>query len=164
MESDYMNNILVEIIMVMLFFMVLILYLNERSTSKKITYKIQDELDKFKEYYFLLIQWGHDYQVSARLSNFLYRNNYKVIAIYGASDIGELLYCQMKKEGIEVQYYIDRRSDVLTSEIAIYSLEDELPDVDVVVITAIHYYDEIRKALEEKNIKSVSLRDVVCGV
>ena len=159
-----MSSIFVEIILVVLFLIILIMYLKERRIWKKTIEKTEDELEKFKEYYMLLIQWGLDYQANAQLSDFLHRHSYNVIAIYGAAELGELLYEQMKKEEIEVRYFIDRRSDVLKSEIEIYSLEDELPDVDVVVVTAIHNYDDIRNILEKKNIKSVNLRDIACGV
>lgn len=160
------TNFLIWILSITLFAMLILLQIMyfERVHLKKDIKKTRDELEKFKEYYFLLVQWGYDWQINARLSNFLYRHNYKTIAIYGAAEIGELLYEQMKKENVEVMYYIDRRSDILMSEIPVYSLEDKLPDVDVVVVTAIHYYDEIRKILEKKHIKSVNLKDVVCGV
>lgn len=123
-----------------------------------------DELDKFKKFYFLLIQIEFDYRNNAKLSDFFERNHYQTIAIYGLAEIGDLLYERLKNEGVEVKYFIDKKADVLTASVPVYLPECELPNVDIVVVTAIHNYEEVRNVLNKKGLKSVDVRDVACGV
>ena len=70
----------------------------------------------------------------------------------------------MKLEGnnIEVEYGIDRNADAFFTDIDVLSLDDSLADVDAVVVTAITYFDEIRKALCCKvDCPIISLEDII---
>ena len=73
------------------------------------------------------------------------------IAIYGYGMLGKAFYKVIKKTDIRVGYIIDRNKDIWeTSECAFYSSEDELPSVDMVIVTAINAYVEIVEQLKIK--------------
>lgn len=78
------------------------------------------------------------------------QNGYDRIAIYGASYVGERLMKELQRAGVQVQYVIDKRAEKLQSSVRIYTLEERLPEVDVIIVTPTFFYREIKKELESK--------------
>lgn len=119
---------------------------------------------KFQEYYKILLQWlalKHD---SVSLSNYFIDNNYNKIAIYGMGEIGNRLVAELNNSGIDVVYAIDQSGNAAYSDIIVYTLEDELPFADVIIVTTTFIFRDIKKKLEKKtDIPIVSLNDVVFG-
>ncbi len=117
---------------------------------------------KLNEFYFIMIQWLKVHNEGRSLAGYFTRNGYKTVAIYGMKELGEALLLELRKNDIEVRYAIDRDAEKLFVDIDLHKPEDYLEPVDVVVVTAVHYYDEIKKDLTSR-IKSniVSLEDVV---
>ena len=81
--------------------------------------------------------------------NFLQTITFQNIAIYGMKELGERLWDEIKKSDITVKYVIERNPSVL-GDFVILSPEDELPPVDLIVITADYYYSEISDMLGKK--------------
>ena len=100
------------------------------------------------------------------LASFFEKNNYKKIAIYGYSNLGECLYNDLSDSGIEIAYIIDKKAKELYAECPIYLPDDELPIVDIIVITtADHLVDEIEQLIAEKNgCKTITLKEVIARV
>lgn len=117
---------------------------------------------KLKEFYDVLVQWVSLKQEGKSLASYFEENNYKTVAIYGMKELGERLYDELRNSDIEVKYIIDKNADAIYSEIDVITPDEKLPKVDVIVVTAIHYYDEIEEMLTEKvNYPVVSLEDIV---
>ncbi len=115
---------------------------------------------KFKSYYNLLNQWLCIKQENKSLEKYFMDNSYKTIAIYGMGEMGNRLYEDLKQTNIEVKYAIDK--DGGFGEIDIFDMEDEFPEVDAIVVTAIFDFETIEENLREKvNYDIVSLEDVV---
>lgn len=120
-----------------------------------------DLLDKMGEFYNLLIEWLKIHQEGKTLVSYFEKNNYKTVAIYGMKELGERLFEEFKASEIEVKYAIDKNSDVY-AEVEVLNTEDALPAVDVIVVTAIHYYDEIKEMLSKRTqCPIVSLEDII---
>ena len=91
--------------------------------------------------------------------------NIKSIAIYGLGYLGECLHRDLKNTNINVEFVIDKNHlDKKIDDVKIIYLEeikDQYP-VDVIVVTTIKVYDEIKNELRERtNIKIVSLQEVI---
>ena len=68
----------------------------------------------------------------------------------------------MKESGIEVKYAIDKNANSIYSDLEVYLPEDGFPDVDVIVVTAISFFDEIYDLLVGKiDCAIVSLQDIL---
>ena len=69
---------------------------------------------------------------------------------------------ELRDTEVEVKYGIDRDADAIYSDVDVFKPDELLEETDVVVVTAVHYYDEIEKMLSGK-VKSriVSIEDVV---
>lgn len=131
--------------------------------NKILNHKL-DLLDKMGEFYNLLIEWLKLCQEGKTLASYFEKNNYKTIAIYGMKELGERLFDELRETGVEVKYAIDRNSAVY-AEIEILNPEEVLPSVDVIVVTAIHYYNEIKETLSKNiNCPIISLEDIIYSI
>ena len=120
------------------------------------------KVDKFKGYYNMLIQWLAVKQEGKSLDGYFKENGYKKVAIYGMGEMGNRLYDELKATEIEVKYAIDKNAATTYSELDVKDIDDELPEVDVVVVTATFAFDEILEDIEDKfTCPIVSLEDVV---
>lgn len=107
-------------------------------------------------------QWVAIKQEGKNLASYFEKNGYKRIAIYGMSFLGERLLNELRNSEIQVAYGIDRNANAIYSEIEIKTLEEELEPVDVIVVTAISFFDEIEYELEKKvDCPIISIEDVL---
>lgn len=127
--------------------------------------KVEKLSGKFSALFHMMNQWVKVKQEGKNLSSYFEKNNYKKIAIYGMSYVGETLLEELKGTGIEVAYGIDKRVFSSHTDIKIVS-PDDLPDcVDVIVVTAIDFFDEIEEMLREKvECPILSIEDIVFEV
>ena len=123
------------------------------------------ENTKFKEFNELLLMWLQDYQDGRRLVEYFHKNGLKTVAIYGFGDLGAALASELENTDIDVKYVIDQAANFVYTELKVYRPEDSLPEVDVIVVTAIHYFTEIKSEMEKRvRCPIVSLETVISGV
>lgn len=121
--------------------------------------------DKHFDLFMLMNQWLAVKQQNLEITTYFHENNYKKIAIYGMSYVGERLYDELLPSDIEVVYAIDSRADNVYADVDVYTMNDNLPDVDVIVVTAITFFNEISEKLAEvTDIPAVSLEDIIMGL
>lgn len=133
-----------------------------KTADKKKDIRRIDKLKKMGEFYNLLIQWMSLKQEGKSLVSYFKNNGYQKIAIYGMKELGERLYDELKDSEIEVKYVIDQNADAIYADVDVFTPEDELEEVDAIVVTAIHYFDEIEEILEQKaDCPILSLEDIV---
>lgn len=106
--------------------------------------------------------WFRTKQKGKSVSSFFENYSYHTVAVYGAHYLGECLVEELKGSGINVKYAIDKNITSIQSGIPVIKPDEVLEPVDLIVVTAIFYYDEIVKSLENKvNCPIVSLEDVL---
>lgn len=133
-----------------------------QATQKKKSDARVDKLRKMGEFYNLLIQWLSIRQEGKSLVSYFTQNEYGKIAIYGMKELGERLYDELKDSEVEIKYIIDKNADAIYADVDVVTPDDPLEEVDVIVVTAIHYFDEIEMMLEEKvSCPILSLEDIV---
>lgn len=113
----------------------------------------------------MMNQWVRVKQEGKNLSEYFERNGYKNIAVYGMSYAGETLLEELKNTDINVAYSIDQKADLIYADVDIFTMDDELQQVDAVVVTAITFFDEIEEKLSEKmDCPIISLEDILFEV
>lgn len=124
------------------------------------------KIDKFKQYYNILNQWLVLKQEGKSLEQYFVDNQYKTAAIYGMGEMGNRLYDELKNSNkINIKYAVDKNAKGIYSELEVLELEDNLPEVDVLVITATFAFEEIEEKLSAKiDCPIISLEDVVYEV
>ncbi len=118
-------------------------------------------ISRENNYYKLLCDWMRLKNRGASVADFCRINGWNKIAIYGAGEIGMLLYDEIMQSEMEVRYFIDQNK---TKEMpcAVYSVSDKLPIVDVVVITPYLEFTQICRELEKhNNLKLVSIEEMI---
>ena len=121
--------------------------------------------EKYKKYYDVFHTWMTKREEGKNPSEYLKINNYSRIAIYGKGRMAEHLNNDLMAVGYHVEYYIDAKSDKIEKGIKLYRLNEQLPVVDLVIITVLKEYDSICEKLKNvycnKNVCFVSAEQFV---
>ena len=133
---------------------------------KLINIKETKKIEKFKGYYQLLNQWLILKQEDKLLAQYFIDNNYKTVAIYGMGELGKRFYAELKNnDKVQVKYAVDQNTANIYAELKVLTLEDKMPKVDVIVVTATFAFYEIEKKLSEKvACPIVSLEEIVSEI
>lgn len=112
--------------------------------------------------YMAFDQWLRIHQEGKTLVEYFRQNQYQTVAIYGMKELGERLYDELKGTDVTVRYIIDQNADMIYADVDVVTPEDVLEPVDVIVVTAIYYFDEIEENLSGKiQCPIVSLEDIL---
>ncbi len=112
-------------------------------------------------------KWLENRNAGKTFVDYFHDYGYKNIAIYGAGDLGRLLYEEIKNSDIKVSYFVDRNAEgILENEgikvITVDKIKD-MPLVDSIVITPVGNYEAISRALaiEAPELPTINLREAV---
>jgi hypothetical protein len=135
----------------------------------KVAYRKTKDLDEKAERYLTLFRmmdkWVEIKQGGKNLSLYFQKREYTRIAIYGMSRAGKTLYNELEGTGITVAYGIDKSAETMYADVDILGLDDSLEPVDAVVVTAVTYFQEIKKDISEKvHCPVISLEDILYEV
>lgn len=121
--------------------------------------------DKYEIYYQMLLMWLWAELHDKSLVSYLKERNYNKISIYGMSEIGGCLYYELQKNGVPVEYVIDRNKAVFC-DCPVYSPDDNMfPHADLIIVTAEYDFSVIKELLCKKtNIEIMSLQQLLCNV
>ena len=129
---------------------------------KKRTDASNEALKKSQRLYMVFDQWLTFRQKGKSLEEYFIQNNYKTVAIYGMRELGEHLYDELKDSDITVKYVIDKNADAVYIDVNVVTPDDYLERVDVIVVTAVYYFEEIKEMLGRKvDYAIVSLEDII---
>lgn len=130
---------------------------------------MQKELDRMstmakKNYVIIRLfdQWMKVKQGGESIADYLKEKGYRTVAIYGMSFAGERLYDDLKDTEIAVRYGIDQNADKIYAEVDVLGADEDLPEVDAVIVTAVYYFDEIEEKLSNRmDCPILSLEDIL---
>lgn len=124
--------------------------------------KAKENETKYFELFSLMSRWVLVKQQGKMLADYFEKHEYRKIAIYGMSQVGQALLKELENSSVEVSYAIDQNADWLFADCKVVKNSDALEEVDAVVVTPIHYFDAIRTGLDQKvNCPILSIRDVI---
>lgn len=122
----------------------------------------QELAEKHLALFVMMCDWMRRKQEGISMGAYLKDQGYKSVAVYGMSYAGERVLDELRDNGIEVAYAIDRKVDAMYADVEICSPEDELAEVDAVIVTAITFFDEIEEKLSAKlDCPILSLDDII---
>lgn len=111
-----------------------------------------------------LARWVRVLEAGGRIDTFLRHHGIHTVAVYGYGHLGRLLVEELHRSAcVQLAYVADQSKQQLDEDVPFCLASEELPDVDVIIVTAVYYFDEIRTALEAKGVRAkiVSLYDVL---
>lgn len=135
--------------------------LRQRKALLKQNYLYAEKLHIFFD---LLSEWFVGKIKGKNIADWIIKNNYKRIAIYGMGSLGEVLYLDLcDNQNIHILYGLDRKEKKI-KDLKIYSLADSLVPVDLIIVTAVTSYEEIKKEIAQRmgfSCKIISLAQLI---
>jgi len=97
------------------------------------------------------------------LKDYFEFNQAKHIAIYGWGIVGKAVYAELVSSGKCIDFVIDSNAEnIVEKKIKVLSLNDKWPEVDFIIVTSIHYFDEIAFSLKNRtDARVISLEEIV---
>lgn len=118
--------------------------------------------DRFSRMFRALNQWLTLKEESREIAEYFRNMNYHNIAIYGMGYLGKHLVRELKKTEIKINYTVDKKVNEPVEGIKIFRPKEVLPEVDVIVVTALIDFEEIADQLERKvECPIISLEDIL---
>ena len=109
----------------------------------------------------ILYSWLKFKNKGGSFKQYFVNNHINTIGIYGFANLGRQLYDELLKENINVSYVIDKMGNMINTNVDIKTLNDELSEVDVVIVTVFGLSDSeldyIKRATKSNLLK---LRDL----
>lgn len=103
----------------------------------------------------ILCQWLSASRLGLRVESFFEKYGYRTIAIYGMGILGKQLLEELRGSRHKVLYYIDQRDIMGEGMPEKVPLNQKLPDVDCIVVTAVMEFEKIYERLKEKSTASI---------
>ena len=117
---------------------------------------------RYKHYYTILDKWLSLKEQNIKIQDYLYSQNCYSVAIYGYSILAKHLIQELKNSLINIEYIIDRNKKNISSDISVYHPEENLPEVDIIIITATFSSGSVFSCLYEKGFYNViSLEEII---
>ena len=98
----------------------------------------------------LFDKWLRIKEEGKHLNSYFREKGYRNIAIYGIGMTGKHLLADLKETEIQVVYGIDRQGKQLNYPFPIYTIEEQIPEADVVVVTVTYEFDSIYQELKTR--------------
>ncbi|MBD5509232.1 MAG: hypothetical protein HDR05_14670 [Lachnospiraceae bacterium] len=132
------------------------------TTSSKKIKEMKEVRAKVHGLYMAYDRWLRIRQEGKTLVEYFTRNGYKTVAVYGMKELGERLCDELKGSEVTVKYAIDKKADSIYADVDVVTPDDEMAPVDIIVVTAIYYFDEIEEMMSQKvECPIISLEDVL---
>lgn len=113
-------------------------------------YEKMELLDKHRKMVLLYDEWMSLNNRGVRLTASIKDRGYHTCAIYGIGAVGKQIYEALEGTDIAVCYFIDRSQPYLGEAVPVYRPEEELPEVDVIILSLVEQEEPVRKLLSEK--------------
>ena len=127
--------------------------------------ELQSRLQKQILFYQVLTRWMRRKIAGGSLAQTLMMRGHRLVAVYGYAELGRLLCLELAGSPVRAAYVLDKKAvDTGRAELPVYAPREGLPAVDAVVVTAVYYFDEIRRELQGMGFANIiSLRTLLEG-
>lgn len=129
----------------------------------KIMKESEQQIVQYGQYYRLLDRWLWLKLAQKNISDYLKARGYYTIAVYGVGEICNRFYEEITRTSdIQIKYVIEKERGSEHLALPVRCLQDELPKVDVVVVSLNYMYEEIKAMLMKKvEYPIISIDDVI---
>lgn len=116
---------------------------------------LNEKVNKFRWLYESAISFASIIQnASYQIKEYFARNNIDRISVYGVGPIGRLLINQLMLENIEIVYTVDIYAARVMESIPMYRPYEELPQTDILIVTA-YGAGKIIEDMQKKGLQNV---------
>lgn len=119
-------------------------------TVQRVKEKHLKTLGHFKQMFFVYDKWMALENQNVTIASYLKSKKVDKVAIYGGGYIGKQLLANLQRDNVNVCYLIDRNAKYMEETVELYTLEEELPQTDAVIITLLSKEEEIKRRLAQR--------------
>lgn len=123
---------------------------------------LQNSLMAINKKYNIINKWYSLAEKDILLADYLDICGYKDIAIYGLGVMGNHLISDISKSTLNILYGIDQKADNKAFDFAVYTLQEDLPRADVIVVALAGNCDEVIDSIQNKvDVPVISLEELL---
>lgn len=109
------------------------------------------QAEKYRIFYELTYEWAYGAMAGKNIAGWIAKNGYRTVAIYGLGALGQMAYSDLCRcKDIRIKYGLDRRDNIGIRELKTYRIENCPEPVELIIVTAITSYEEIKAEIKEK--------------
>jgi hypothetical protein len=123
--------------------------------------KIKSNSIKFETYLNMLDAWMELRENGISLEKYFSNHGYTRIALYGYGIFARHLIRELRQSSVTIECLIDQQRDKIRCGVKTILPGDEPEDLDAIVVTAFHYFEEIRKQYVDKEVNVVSMENII---
>lgn len=159
-----------KLLKILLGLMTIGVYIEIYWNNKKKIAQIENERNRFKNYFNLLSQWHRNSISKNGLDKILKENNINTIAIYGSGVLGRLIFKELETSDIEVVYFVDRNAENIVSDLVKAITVDEVKKEkkpDAIVVSLPYDFLHIKNYLEcslGEEYKVISIENLIYNI
>lgn len=116
----------------------------------------EGQIRRFRQEIAVLDKWLFLQEQGIAIVSWLKAQNYNKVGIYGMGMLGKHLLAQLETGNLEYLCCIDRNAKGLNLNVPVF-LPDRVPDLDLLIVTNVHIYEEISKGFNDMSLETVSL-------
>lgn len=144
-----------------------IVFIVYRRNCKKLIHTMKDRIQYDEKYLFFLLRWKNAEQRHVNIAERIRKSGYSKVAVYGMGELGWIICNELLNAGLDVAYAIDKNADKLSCnafsnipDVWLKLPEEDLEPVDLIIVTALKSYSEIKAILEKRyTYKIMSIED-----
>ena len=109
-------------------------------------------------------KWLTESENNNFIREFLQKRNIKRVGVYGYGMLGRHLVFELRQSDISVEWIMDKRGDVISCGYPVLNPDKTgyIPEVDIIIVTAVADFDEVEAMLYEKaDYPVISLMEIV---
>lgn len=126
---------------------ILVMRLNDywEKCDKKKCYDKSVSTVNYMRLFQVICLWMKKKQLGKSIVEYLNKKKFNKVAIYGLSDVGEILLDELEAGNVSVMYALDRDPNIICSrkKIKVFHPQEKIEKVDAIIVTAIGYFEEI---------------------
>lgn len=97
----------------------------------------------------LACKWINIIQSGKHIKDYFTKRGIETVAIYGMGELGKCLLQELEQSDIKVAYLIDKNQNRKIEKYALFSSEEYLPEVQIIVVTPSYDFSEISENLKK---------------
>jgi len=107
--------------------------------------------ERFEHSYLMLLHWLNALYLGHNVRDYFVGEGINTIAIYGMGELANRLIDGLRDSDVEVLYGIDRDPACASGNVdRVYSIDENLPKVDAIIVTPFYVFDQVRDMLTSK--------------
>lgn len=131
-------------------------YMNPADDLDSYVVELEKKWQKSVLFYWILTRWM-DWKIKGKsIADIFRKQDWHQAAVYGYAELGQLLCKELSGGGVQISYVLDKRvKDSGIKDLPVYVPQRGLPPVDVIVVTAVYYFDEIKEELLQMGYQNI---------